>query len=59
MSSNLFGSGGPYMGRTADDIKADQRRAMAEDAGKERTAAAVRDRRAIGVTRKRLNEDEF
>ncbi|GGN73989.1 hypothetical protein GCM10010112_43680 [Actinoplanes lobatus] len=49
MASNLFSAGGPYMGRTAAEIKADQARARTEDTAKDRTArAAGRDRRSIG-----------
>lgn len=49
MASNLFSAGGPYMGRTAKEIKADQDRARAEDAARDRTArAAGRDRRSLG-----------
>jgi hypothetical protein len=33
--------------------------AITEDAGKARTAAAVRDQRAIGVTRRVIDADEF
>jgi hypothetical protein len=50
MASNLFGAGTrPYSGRSAAEIKADQDRARAEDAQRNRTgAAAGRDRRSIG-----------
>ncbi|GAA0432628.1 hypothetical protein Aca07nite_19840 [Actinoplanes capillaceus] len=43
----------------ADERSERRTAAIAEDAGRARTAAAVRDQRSIGVTRSRIDVDEF
>ena len=56
MASNLFGPGNTLT-RTADDIRAEQNRAMDADARQQRAAAAAgRDSRSIGTTR-RVRDD--
>ena len=56
MASNLFGPG-VHMGRTAQEIRAEQDTARTADAQRQRAAAAAGpDRRSIGVTR-RVRDD--
>ena len=51
MASNLFGPG-TTAGRSKDELRAEQDRARAEDARRQRAAAAAgRDRRSIGTKR--------
>jgi hypothetical protein len=57
MASNLFGPG-RSTGRSAQEIKAAQDRARAEDAARVRAAAAAgRDSRSIGVSRRATRDD--
>ncbi|MCO8272822.1 hypothetical protein M1L60_19690 [Actinoplanes sp. TRM 88003] len=58
MASNQFGPSRAGAERTAADIRAGQRQAMAEDAARQRAAASAgRDGRSIGVTRQRARDD--
>jgi hypothetical protein len=57
MASNLFGPG-TLTGPSARQIKADYDRARAEDARQQHAAAAAgRDSRSIGVTRRTARDD--
>ena len=57
MASNLFGPG-TSAGRSADEIRAAQNSARADDDRQHRAgAAAGRDSRAIGITRRPVRDD--